>query len=367
MTSLPVLRTDVPLAPLTTLELGGRARVLAEVEEECDLVESLRWASREQLPVAVLGGGSNTIVADDGFDGFVVRVALRGIDVRAGHADDRVLVTAAAGESWDDLVDTAVGEGLAGIECLAGIPGTVGATPIQNVGAYGQEVAETIASVRALDRVTLATRVLAPAECGFGYRSSVFRRDPGRFIVLAVTFRLSTGAPGCARYPEVARALEVAAAAPEAQAVRDAVLALRRSKSMVLDPDDENRRSAGSFFLNPVVPTAIAWRAALAAVAAGVVASADEVPRYPAGEGSTKLSAAWLVERAGFARGTRRGAVGISSRHSLALVHHGGGTAAELVALAREIRTAVAARFGVALQPEPVFLGFPTADPVSGI
>ena len=328
----------MPLAPLTTLELGGRARVLAEVEEECDLVESLRWAAREALPVAVLGGGSNMVVADDGFDGLVVRVALRGIDVRAGHADDSVLVTAAAGESWDDLVDTAVGEGLAGIECLAGIPGTVGATPIQNVGAYGQEVAETIASVRALDRATLATRELAPAECGFGYRSSVFRREPGRFIVLAVTFRLSTGAPGCARYPEVARALEVAAAAPEAQAVRDAVLALRRSKSMVLDPDDENRRSAGSFFVNPVVPAAIAQRAALAAVAAGLATSPEEMPRYPVGEGSTKLSAAWLVERAGFTRGTRRGAVGISSRHSLALVHHGGGTAAELVALAREIR-----------------------------
>ena len=363
----PSMRSDVPLAPLTTLELGGAACVVAEVEEECDLVESLRWATSDALPVAVLGGGSNTVVADDGFDGLVVRVALRGIDVRAGHADDSVLVTAAAGEPWDDLVDTAVEEGLAGIECLAGIPGTVGATPIQNVGAYGQEVAETIASVRALDRVTLATRELAPVECGFGYRSSVFRREPGRFIVLAVTFRLSTGAPGCARYPEVAHALEVAAAAPEAKAVRDAVLALRRSKSMVLDPDDENRRSAGSFFLNPVVPTAIAWQAALAAVAAGVVASADEVPRYPAGEGSTKLSAAWLVERAGFVRGTRRGAVGISSRHSLALVHHGGGTAAELIALAREIRAAVAARFGVALQPEPVFLGFPTADPVSGI
>jgi UDP-N-acetylmuramate dehydrogenase len=367
MTSLPVWRTDVPLAPLTTLELGGRARVLAEVEEECDLVESLRWAAREALPVALLGGGSNTVVADDGFDGLVVRVALRGIDVRAGHADDSVLVTAAAGESWDDLVDTAVGEGLAGIECLAGIPGTVGATPIQNVGAYGQEVAETIASVRALDRATLATRELVPAECGFGYRSSVFRREPGRFIVLAVTFRLSTGAPGCARYPEVARALEVAAAAPEAQAVRDAVLALRRSKSMVLDPDDENRRSAGSFFVNPVIDHRAADEAIRRTLASGVVARADDVPRFAVGDDRAKLSAAWLVEHAGFPKGTRRGAVGISSRHSLALVHHGGGTTAELVALAREIRIAVAARFGVALQPEPVFLGFPTADPVSAI
>ena len=367
MNLLPSMRRDVPLGELTTLELGGSACALVEAERDAEVVEALRWAVNERLPVAVLGGGSNVVVADAGYPGLVVRVATRGIDVRAGHADDSVLVTAAAGESWGDLVDTAVGEGLAGIECLAGIPGTVGATPIQNVGAYGQEVAETITSVRALDRAMLVTRELAPAECGFGYRSSVFRREPGRFIVLAVTFRLSTGAPGCARYAEVAHALEVAAAAPEAKAVRLAVLELRRGKSMVLDPDDENRRSVGSFFVNPVVDRGVAHDVVRRALDCGAAALADEVPRFAVGEDRIKLSAAWLVERAGFPKGTRRGAVGISSRHSLALVHHGGGAAAELVALAREVRAAVTARFGIALQPEPVFIGFPTADPVSGI
>jgi UDP-N-acetylmuramate dehydrogenase len=353
-----VLR-DVPLGPLTTLELGGPARALVDAEEESDLVEALRWAAGEELPVAVLGGGSNVVVADGGFDGLVVRMATRGIDVRAGHADDHVLVTAAAGEPWDELVDAAVDEGLAGVECLAGIPGTVGATPVQNVGAYGQEVGETVASVRVLDRRTLRACDLTHAECGFAYRTSVLRREPERFVVLAVTFRLAVGTPGCTRYAEVARALGAAAARPDAAAVRDAVLDLRRAKSMVLDAEDENRRSAGSFFTNPVVAAGIAD-----AIATGTGAGAA-MPRWEVGGGRVKLSAAWLVERAGFAKGTRRGAVGVSSRHALALVNHGGGTAAELVALAREVRAAVAERFGVALQPEPVFLGFEQTDPVS--
>jgi UDP-N-acetylmuramate dehydrogenase len=347
----PKVLRDVPLAPLTTLELGGPARALVDVEEESDLVEALRWAAGEELPVAVLGGGSNVVVADRGFDGLVIRVATRGIDLRFGLGDDRVVLTAAAGEPWDELVEASVEEGLAGIECLAGIPGTVGAAPVQNVGAYGQEVADTIAAVRVLDRETLCVRDLAPTECGFGYRTSVLRRDPGRLVVLAVTFRLAIGAPGCTRYAEVAHALGVGAAAPEVTAVRNAVLALRRAKSMVLDPDDENRRSAGSFFLNPVVDAATADAAAAAAGAGAVM------PRWQTTDGGAKLSAAWLVERAGYAKGTRRGAVGISSRHSLALVHFGGGTTAELLALAWEIREAVDARFGVRLAPEPVLLG----------
>ena len=360
------LRPQVPLASLTTLELGGSARALVEAESDAEVVEALRWAAHEGLAVTVLGSGSNLVAADAGFPGLVLRVATQGIQIRTGHGEEAVTVVAAAGEPWDELVEMAVDERLTGVECLAGIPGSVGATPIQNVGAYGQEVAETIASVRVLDRTTLATRELAPTECGFGYRSSLFRRHPERFVVLAVTLRLRLGGPCTVRYPELARALGSSIAAPDLSAVRDAVLELRRGKSMVLDPDDDNRRSVGSFFVNPVVDRGVADDVVRRALDCGAAALADEVPRFAVGEDRFKLSAAWLVERAGFPKGTRRGAVGISSRHSLALVHHGGGSAAELIALAREIRTAVAARFGVALQPEPVFLGFPTPDPVSG-
>jgi len=352
---------DAPLAPLTTLELGGPARALVEAGDEGDLVEALAWARREALAATLLGGGSNVVAADRGYDGLVVRVASYGLDVRAERGDDHVLITAAAGEPWDDLVAMAVEEDLGGIECLSGIPGTVGATPIQNVGAYGQEVAESIAAVRVVDRATLAVREMAAAECGFGYRSSVFRRDPGRFAVVAVTFRLRQGVAGTVRYPELERALGRGTAPASVAAVREAVLALRRAKSMVLDADDENRRSAGSFFLNPVVGAEVA----AAAAAAGGAGAA--MPRWSTSDGRVKLSAGWLVESAGFGKGTRRGAVGVSSRHALALVHHGGGSAAALVALAREIREGVLARFGVALQPEPVFIGFPSDDPVSAL
>ncbi len=217
-----------------------------------------------------------------------------------------------------------------------------------------------------LDRIGLDVKTLTPEECGFGYRTSRFRRHPERFVVLAVTFRLVPGAPGTVRYPELARVLHGATVAPPSvSAVRAAVLELRRSKSMVLDPGDPNRRSVGSFFVNPLIATAQADDVARLAQAAGVIARLEEMPRYPVGTPLEKLSAAWLVERAGFPKGTRRGAVGVSSRHCLALVHHGGGTTADLIALAREIRAAVHARFGVLLQPEPVFLGFATADPVT--
>ena len=359
----PRVLHDVPLAPLTTLELGGPARALVEVEDEGDLVEALRWAAAEGLPVAVLGGGSNVVVADAGFPGLVVRMATRGIEVRAGRGDEAVRLTAAAGESWDDLVAAAVDEGLAGIECLAGIPGTVGATPVQNVGAYGQEVAETIVAIRALDRRDLTVRTLQPDECGFGYRASVFRRRPDRWVILAVMLRLRQGGAGEVRSPELARALGCPAATPEVATVRDAVLELRRQKSMVIDREDENRRSAGSFFVNPVLDAGAAAAVARRAVAAGLAGSIAEVPAFPLVGGLVKLSAAWLVERAGFPKGTRRGPVGVSSRHALALVHHGGGSAAELLAFAGEITAAVETRFGVRLEREPVLLGAPDAGP----
>jgi UDP-N-acetylmuramate dehydrogenase len=340
--------TDVPLAPLTTLELGGSAGFFARAESEETMAEALRWAAARGLPVFVLGGGSNLVVADAGFPGLVLQAVPRGLDFQ-----DDGRVVAAAGQPWDALVAEAVGRGLAGLECLSGIPGLVGATPIQNVGAYGQEVSETIAGVRVLDRATGDVIELPPAACAFGYRDSAFKHAPDRHLVLAVTFALRPGGAPTVRYPELQQGL--AGPASLAQ-VRATVLALRRKKSMVLDPADENRRSAGSFFMNPIVPAAEAARVAAQAVADGLVADAAQVPRFPAGD-RVKLAAGWLIERAGIARGYRRGPVGISSRHALALVHHGGGRTADLLALAREVRDRVLDRFGVRLVPEPVFLG----------
>jgi UDP-N-acetylmuramate dehydrogenase len=347
------VRDDVPLAPLTTLELGGRARHLAEARTDDELAEAFRWAEARGLPALVLGGGSNLVVADAGYPGLVVRVAPRG-RAFADPGGGEVLLTAAAGEPWDDLVADTVGRGLAGLECLSGIPGLVGATPIQNVGAYGQEVAETIRAVRVLERGAGGVHDLAPADCGFGYRDSAFKRHPDRFAVLAVTFALRPGGPPTLRYAELAAAL-AARPHPTLDDARRAVLALRRNKSMVLADDDPNRRSVGSFFTNPVVSAAEAAAVAARAVARG--ARPDELPRWPAPGGGVKLSAGWLIERAGFGKGARRGAVGISSAHALALVHHGGGSTAALLALAGEIRDAVRAAFGVTLLPEPTLIG----------
>jgi UDP-N-acetylmuramate dehydrogenase len=352
-TGVPLtIADDVPLGPLTTLELGGRARHLAEAADEASLAAALAWADARRLPVLVLGGGSNVVIADAGFDGLVVRVAARGRHFAAA-AGGEVRVTAQAGEPWDELVADTVARGLAGLECLSGIPGLAGATPIQNVGAYGQEVADTIRAVRAIERGTGRAVEVAPEACGFSYRDSAFKHDPDRHVITAVTFGLRPDASPTLRYRELEAALQAAGArgggAPTLADVRAAVLALRRGKSMVIDAADPNRRSAGSFFTNPIVTQAEAARAA-------AVAPADEMPRWPAGD-RVKLSAAWLIERAGFGKGLRRGPVGISTRHALALVHHGGGSAADLLALAREIRDGVRARFGVTLVPEPVLVG----------
>ncbi len=362
------LREDVPLAPRTTLGLGGPAHWLADVSRSGALIQALRWASVRREKVALLGGGSNMVVADAGFDGLVVHLGLRGLEhERSGGS---VLVTAAAGEPWDPVVRSTVEAGLAGLECLSGIPGTVGAAPIQNVGAYGREVADVLEAVRVLDRKSLEERTLGRGECGFGYRDSRFRRDPERFAVLSVTFRLVPNGPPTVRYPELERAVASAGRELGLPAVRETVLALRRSKSMVIEPWDPNRRSVGSFFVNPVLPAAEARRVAERAAVVGAVRDPSEVPRFPVGGGAageqTKLSAGWLIEAAGFTKGTRRGTVGVSSRHALALVHHGGGTTSDLIALAREIRDTVRERFGVTLRPEPVFLGFARPDPLAG-
>jgi len=354
-----VIRDAVPLAPLTTLELGGPARHFVEAPDDETITEALRWADARGLRTAILGGGSNLVVGDAGFDGLVVRIATRG--VRFDSTAGAVLVTAAAGEPWDPLVAEVVARGIGGIECLSGIPGLVGATPIQNVGAYGQEVAETIRSVRVLERGAWRTRELLPGDCQFGYRDSAFKHDPDRFVVLGVTFALRPAAPPVLRYRELADAL-AASAHPTLAEARSAVLALRAAKSMLVVPGDPNRRSAGSFFMNPILPPAEAE-----AVAARAGGEASAMPRWPAGGGRVKLSAGWLIERAGISRGLRRGAVGVSSAHALALVHHGGGTTAALLTLAREVAAAVHSRFGVVLVPEPTFLGLGAAwNPAAG-
>ncbi|WP_437295683.1 UDP-N-acetylmuramate dehydrogenase [Sorangium sp. So ce426] len=371
------VRESVPLAPLTTLGVGGPARYFAEAEGEAAVVEAFRFAEARGVPLFVLGGGSNLLVADRGVDALVLRVRVRGIELMGGRGEasggdasgreigggeaGRALVRAGAGEAWDDLVARSVAEGWAGVECLSGIPGDVGATPIQNVGAYGQEVAETIVEVRAIDRATGAAAVLSGADCGFGYRDSRFKRAwRGRYVITAVTFALRPGGAAAVRYPELQRALAAPAggAAPPLGEVRSAVIALRRGKSMVLDPADENGRSAGSFFMNPTLAPGAAAAVVARIEAAGVLAPGEAIPRYPAEGGRVKLSAAWLIERAGFAKGTRHGAAGISTRHTLALVNRGGATAEELLDLARRVRRGVLDRFGVALSAEPDLVGF---------
>ena len=351
------------LSELTTLRLGGPARRLERAVTEQELVDAVRAADAAGEPLLVLAGGSNVVVADAGFDGTVVQVATRGIE-RVQMRDGRVWLGVAAGEDWDALVAACVADGLAGIEALSGIPGSVGATPIQNVGAYGQEVADVVVVVRALDRLSGKVHALEPEACLFDYRSSVFKRDPGRWVVLRVGFALERSALSePVRYAELARRLgiELGARAPLAD-VREAVLALRRGKGMVLDPDDPDSVSAGSFFTNPVLrPDAFAE---LERRVADRLGADVRPPAWPADDHSVKTSAAWLIERADFARGHGNPhGIAISSKHTLALTNRGSGTTAELVALAREIAGGVRDAFGVELVPEPVFVGCRWAPP----
>ena len=346
------LESDVSLAPLTTLRLGGKAARVAVIEREEDVPEALALAERLGVEAFVLGGGSNLVVADAGPTALVVRMASRGRDVVV--RDGVARVTLAAGEPWDPFVAFAVGEGFSGVECLGGIPGLVGATPIQNVGAYGQEVKDTISVVRAYDRDARVFVDLTPEDCAFGYRASRLK-STARFIVTAVTFALpQKDASAPVRYAELSRALGVAdgAAAP-LRRVHETVVALRRAKGMVSDDADPESVSAGSFFVNPVVDDA-----ALARIGEGLRGAGD-VPRHPAGEGKWKIPAAWLIERAGFARGFRiaDARVHVSTKHSLALVNDGDGTTRELLELARLIVGGVERHFGVVLTPEPVMVG----------
>jgi UDP-N-acetylmuramate dehydrogenase len=347
------IRDGVPLAPLTTLELGGPARHLVEAGDDDTVIAALRWADARGLPALILGGGSNVVIADAGFDGLVIHITTRG-----RHFNGDGTVTAAAGEPWDELVADTVARDLAGLECLSGIPGRVGATPIQNVGAYGQEVSECIRRVRVLERRSGQLLDLPPGDCAFAYRDSAFKRDPERFVVLGVTFALRAGGAPTLRYRELADALAGHVGSPPTLAdARAAVLALRRRKSMVIVAGDPNRRSAGSFFMNPIVRADEAEAVAARAVALGAAAAPGDMPRWPAPGGAVKLSAGWLIERAGIGKGLRRGAVGISTAHALALVHHGGGSAAALLEFAHDVRDAVQARFAITLTPEPTLIG----------
>jgi UDP-N-acetylmuramate dehydrogenase len=330
----------------TTLRLGGPAERWVRATTEAELTDALTEADTAGEPVLVLGGGSNLVVADGGFHGTVVEVATSGLEVDATEEAScgGAMITVAAGESWDEVVELAVERDWVGVEALSGIPGSVGATPIQNVGAYGQEVSQTIARVRVWDRTLRGVRTFANADCHFGYRTSRFKADPGRHVVLSVTFQLRQGdlaAP--VAYAELARALgvELGERAPLAD-VRRAVLALRGGKGMVLDPADHDTWSAGSFFTNPVVDA---------------TAVPDGAPAWPQPDGRVKTSAAWLIDHAGFAKGYGTGNVALSGKHPLALTNRGGATTDELLALAREVRDGVAERFGIVLVNEPVLVG----------
>jgi UDP-N-acetylmuramate dehydrogenase len=354
---LSVIRENVRLAPYTTLKIGGVARYFADIDREAQLQEALQFAEQHHLPVFVLGGGSNVLIADAGFAGLVLHIVNQGVTFHKARKD-AALVTAAAGEDWDKFVQQCVARDLAGVECLSGIPGYVGGTPIQNVGAYGQEVSETIVAVRVFDRDTKRIVEMTTADCQFSYRASIFNttaRD--RYIVLGVTYKLKPHGAPALRYPDLQKHFAARAEPPTLQEVRDAVLKVRASKGMVIVPSDPDCQSAGSFFKNPIVT--------LEQFAQVEAAAAEPVPHFAAAYGQVKIPAAWLIEQAGFAKGYERGRVGISSKHTLALINRNQATANELLAFVTLIQTQVQERFGINLVPEPVLIGLEHQTPTS--
>jgi UDP-N-acetylmuramate dehydrogenase len=343
------LEENKPLAPFTTFGIGGPARWFVCAHTEGEIVEACEWARDHDVPLFVLGGGSNLLIADAGFPGLVLQVGLKGVQEQ-DVGDSGVLFRVEAGEDWDAFVQRAVNENCAGIECLAGIPGTVGGTPVQNVGAYGQEVSQVIGRVRAFDTKERKMVEFSAEDCGFSYRKSRFNScDRDRFIVTRVCFQLTRNGKLSLHYAELLREF-----GPEAQPilpeVAEAVRRIRKGKGMLIVEGDPDCRSAGSFFKNPIVDEAQAERI--------VQLTGKDPPRYGAGEGQVKLSAAWLIEQAGFRRGLAEGNAGISSRHTLAIINRGGATAQEILNLAARIHSIVEQRFGIVLQPEPVFVGF---------
>ncbi|MFJ7901050.1 UDP-N-acetylmuramate dehydrogenase [Streptomyces sp. NPDC096198] len=343
---------DAPLAPLTTFRLGGPATRLITATTDAEVIDAVREADDSGTPLLLIGGGSNLVIGDKGFDGTALRIATEGFSL------DGTALELAAGEVWTDAVAHTVEAGLAGIECLAGIPGSAGATPIQNVGAYGQEVSATITEVVAYDRTARETVTLSNAECAFSYRHSRFKAEPERYVVLRVRFALedAQGLSGPVKYAETARALGVAPGerVPLA-AARETVLKLRAGKGMVLDPEDHDTWSAGSFFTNPILGDE--EFAAFRARAKQRLGEDTEPPAYPAGDGHTKTSAAWLIDKAGFTKGYGTGPARISTKHTLALTNRGAATTEDLLALAREVVAGVREAFGVTLVNEPVTVG----------
>jgi UDP-N-acetylmuramate dehydrogenase len=342
------IQENLVLAPFTTFGIGGPARWFVQATTESEIVEAVSWARKQSLPLLVLGGGSNLLVSDAGFAGLVLRVALKGVE--AENAANGRVYRVAAGEDWDGFVQRAVTNDCSGIECLAGIPGTVGGTPVQNVGAYGQEVSETIERVRVLDLETLNFYEMPAEKCGFGYRSSVFNSsEKGRYLVVRVDYRLSPGGSANLGYADLQKAFPEGSD-PSLIEVAAAVRKIRKSKGMLLVDGDPDCRSAGSFFKNPILS-----KTQFAELTARLK---QEPPHYPAGSDQVKLPAAWLIEQAGFPKGFRLGRAGISLRHTLALVNRGGATAAEMLALGDVIVAGVGTKFGVELQMEPVLVGF---------
>jgi UDP-N-acetylmuramate dehydrogenase len=349
------VREGVELRDCTTLQVGGPARAWVDAGDSSAVVEALEWASARGLPVVVMGGGSNVVVADRRIDALVLRPSSRGLLVRERGGEVHLL--ASAGLELDRLVEWAVDHGLAGIECLSGIPGSVGAAPVQNVGAYGQELGDVVESVHVVDRRTGMERVLTAPRCGFGYRTSTFKGDQqDALVVVALALTLRRAPPRPARYPELARALERGGGAVSLEAVRTAVLELRRGKSMLLEPIDVNARSVGSFFVNPTLDTTMLD--SLRERVASRLGSAARLPEHPGGAGRVKVPAAWLIERAGMPPGWGDGRVGLSAKHTLAIVNRGGATAAEVLAFASLVRERVFDSFGVKLALEPRLVGF---------
>jgi UDP-N-acetylmuramate dehydrogenase len=342
------IQQQVPLAPLTTFKVGGPARYFVSARSEADVRAAVAEARTRGWPLFVLGGGSNLVISDAGWPGLVLKIALSGIVER--REGDRVLFEAAAGEDWDGFVAHTVVRNCAGIECLSGIPGTVGGTPVQNVGAYGQEVSDTITSVRVLEIATGETRELENADSGFAYRTSIFNsKERERYIVLRVTFALTPGGVPCLQYADVKNYFAGRKHPPTLAETREAVRAIRLGKAMLIVPGDDDCRSAGSFFKNPVLTLDQFQQ---------LQARTGPVPNFPVKDGIVKIAAAWLLERAGFSKGMVRGPVGISRKHALAIVNRGGASATDIVSLKNEIQKRVFEEFGIHLQPEPVFVGF---------
>ncbi len=347
------IQENISLSPFTTLKIGGLARYFVNATNEEIIYQAIKWAKKENLPLFILGGGSNLVISDNGFAGLVLHINNLGIISK--EVEDKIIVSVAAGEVWDNFVSQAVNNGWSGIECLSGIPGKVGATPIQNVGAYGQEVKDTIIKVKAYDRLTEKIVEFDALECEFSYRQSLFKsKAKDRYIVVNVTYALTLKDEPTIKYPELKKYLsENISLTPSLLQTRQAVINIRRKKAMVVDENDPNSFSVGSFFVNPIIKLE---KLEMLKEKLRLKNIKETVPEFPAERGKVKLSAAWLIEKAGFRKGYRKGNVAISSKHALALINSGNGTAREIQNLALEIQQKVAEDFNVWLEPEPVFI-----------